>query len=342
MGMWTKLLGEELVVPSDVEFRENSVQVYDDVGSNEHKLDIYVPPKAFESFKSSNGYPVIYYIHGGAWHLGDKVKSRQPCEDLAKEGYLCVATTYSLTCASNAQIESVLGLIVIFMTGLAILCTSLAQMMFVFILLLVIVSFLVVLWAFLPRPHVEHPDHILDVAKNFQWTLEHVAEYGGDPTRICVMGHSAGGHLASLLSTNFTYLESVGVSSTAIKGCISVSGVYSDKRLKETKVGHQLLTNAFGYRLHYYDAFPIYNITEKTPPFLLINAGMDISLKRHTLDFHYALRQAGVFVDTIYFEDKSHWNIMEKWHSENRPIMDKVKSFLTELYEYRNNEIKSI
>src|SRR5207248_10075337 len=39
-------------------------------------------------------------------------------------------------------------------------------------------------------PNVEMGELIRDVAKAFRWTADHVADYGGDPKRIFVMGHS--------------------------------------------------------------------------------------------------------------------------------------------------------
>src|SRR5262249_20728636 len=48
-------------------------------------------------------------------------------------------------------------------------------------------------------PAVRHPEHIKDVARAFAWTYENVGQHGGNPKRIIVAGHSAGGHLAALL-----------------------------------------------------------------------------------------------------------------------------------------------
>ena len=42
------------------------------------------------------------------------------------------------------------------------------------------------------------PDHIVDVKSAICWVKDNIASYGGDPTRIVIMGVSAGGHLASL------------------------------------------------------------------------------------------------------------------------------------------------
>jgi acetyl esterase/lipase len=230
--------------------------------------------------------------------------------------------------------EMVFGVVIVLMLTLALMSVSVAQMMLVFLLLVIVISFFLVLWMFVPREVVQHPDHILDVAHAFRWTVDHIHEYGGDPNRIYVMGHSAGGHLAALLSTNFHYLDATGVKPDRVRGCIAVSGVYSDQRMKASPLGEQLLINAFGLRDHYYDAFPIYNVTDNTPPFLLLNAGVDLSLKRHTFDLHYVLRAAGVYVETEYFEDKSHWNIMDDWDQKHNPVRQKILAFLKSTEEY--------
>ena len=56
-------------------------------------------------------------------------------------------------------------------------------------------------------PKVQHPAHIQDVAKAFAWTCANIGKYGGDADQIFCMGHSAGGHLVSLLATDESYLK---------------------------------------------------------------------------------------------------------------------------------------
>lgn len=321
-----------------MDFKNTSVRVFDNVPLEDGtQVDVYVPP--VNKTQPPNGYPVIFYVHGGAWHVGSKANSQKPCQILAEQGYVAVAASYSLSCVSNPQMEAILGIVVLVLLALALTSRTMTQMMLVFVLMVIVVMFFVVLWMFLPREHVQHPDHIMDVARAFKWTHDNISKFGGNPDGIFTMGHSAGGHLASLLSTNFHYLEDLGVNPRAIKGCISVSGVYSDKRMQQTRLGRQLLMNAFGHREHYYDAFPIYSITKDTPPFLLLNAGMDISLKRHTLDFHYALSQQGVFVETQYFQDRSHWNIMHGWEKSNRAVLEKITEFIQEVQDYEHDRI---
>src|SRR5205085_8307946 len=54
-------------------------------------------------------------------------------------------------------------------------------------------------------PGVKHPEHIKDLARAFAWTRRHIAEYGGRADQLFLMGHSAGGHLVSLLATDEQY-----------------------------------------------------------------------------------------------------------------------------------------
>jgi acetyl esterase/lipase len=73
-------------------------------------------------------------------------------------------------------------------------------------------------------PAVEMGDIIRDVAKALAWTHNHISQYGGDPKRIFVMGHSAGAQLAALICIDDRYLKAEKVSLDVIKGCVPVDG----------------------------------------------------------------------------------------------------------------------
>ena len=63
-----------------------------------------------------------------------------------------------------------------------------------------------------------------DVAKAIRWTRDHIREYGGDPSAIVVMGHSAGAQLAALVCIDDRYLKAEGMPLSAIKACVPVDG----------------------------------------------------------------------------------------------------------------------
>ncbi len=67
-----------------------------------------------------------------------------------------------------------------------------------------------------------------DTRTAVRWVREHVAEYGGDPGRLAIMGHSAGGHLA--LYAAIPAAGETGSPVQAVVGCAAVSDLVSDTR----------------------------------------------------------------------------------------------------------------
>ncbi len=73
-------------------------------------------------------------------------------------------------------------------------------------------------------PNVDMATIVRDVAKSIHWVNDHIAEYGGDPKRLFIMGHSAGAQLAALICTDDGYLKAEGLSLAITKGCVPVDG----------------------------------------------------------------------------------------------------------------------
>ncbi len=73
-------------------------------------------------------------------------------------------------------------------------------------------------------PGVDMATIVRDIARSIRWVHDHIAEYGGDPKRLLVMGHSAGAQLAALICTDDRYLKAEGLSLSIIKGCVPVDG----------------------------------------------------------------------------------------------------------------------
>jgi acetyl esterase/lipase len=73
-------------------------------------------------------------------------------------------------------------------------------------------------------PDVKMAGFMADAAEAVQWAVAHAAEYGADPSRLFLMGHSAGAHIAALLALDTSYLRATGGPVPAIAGVISLSG----------------------------------------------------------------------------------------------------------------------
>ncbi|WP_297083764.1 FAD-binding protein, partial [uncultured Demequina sp.] len=65
-----------------------------------------------------------------------------------------------------------------------------------------------------------------DAAQAVAWARTSVADYGGDPDGLRLMGHSAGAHIAALLAADARYLRAAGMDTTALSGVAGLSGPY--------------------------------------------------------------------------------------------------------------------
>jgi acetyl esterase/lipase len=75
-------------------------------------------------------------------------------------------------------------------------------------------------------PQVHFPALMADPADAVAWVRAHAHEFGGDPDRIFLMGHSAGAYMAAMLALNDAYLRKAGVPPRAIAGLVGLSGPY--------------------------------------------------------------------------------------------------------------------
>jgi len=73
-------------------------------------------------------------------------------------------------------------------------------------------------------PGVDMGTIVRDIAKSIRWVHDHIAEHGGDPNRLYIMGHSAGAQLAALICTDDRYLKAEGLTLAITKGCVPVDG----------------------------------------------------------------------------------------------------------------------
>lgn len=72
-------------------------------------------------------------------------------------------------------------------------------------------------------PEVMHPTHVQDAAAAVAWVVENISDYGGNPDRMVVSGHSAGAYLAVLLGLDAGYLAAHSVDFEAIRSVVAIS-----------------------------------------------------------------------------------------------------------------------
>jgi len=83
-------------------------------------------------------------------------------------------------------------------------------------------------------PAVTIPDIALQMVQALAWVYRHIGVHGGDPQRITVVGHSAGGHLAAMLLSCLWQQVDPDLPSDLIKDAMSISGLYDLQPLCHT------------------------------------------------------------------------------------------------------------
>ena len=149
------------------------------------------------------------------------------------------------------------------------------------------------------------PTGLHDCANALDWLAGHAEEYGVDPARIFVGGHSAGGHYAAMLAV--TEQTEAGLPcASRIRGCAPVSGVYEFGEDSGMAVRPRFLGPPEAAAEH--AASPIQHVRAGLPPFLLTWGENDFPhLKRQAQDMLAKLKAEDVPVETLELPGCNHF-----------------------------------
>ena len=122
----------------------------------------------------------------------------------------------------------------------------------------------------MPKCRIE--DCIDDAAAAVSWTIRNIEAYGGDPDKIFVAGHSAGGYLTEMIGLDKSWLGAYGVDANSLAGLFPFSGqaiTHFALREREGMSPLQPLIDRFA---------PLYHVRPDAPPIILITGDRENEL----------------------------------------------------------------
>ena len=182
-----------------------------------------------------------------------------------------------------------------------------------------------------------------DVATALGWVHKNIATYGGDPARLLVMGHSAGGQLAALMCTDEKYAKAQGFSLTAIKGCVPVDADTFDIpaiiEVAETRARvHHLPLPTNGHRQKFgndpekhrdFSAVTHVAANKGIPPFLILHITGNADTSAQARRMAAVLQEAGISAKVVG-RDTTHEGLNDGIGAPDDPVTKEVFAFVAE------------
>jgi acetyl esterase/lipase len=171
-----------------------------------------------------------------------------------------------------------------------------------------------------------------DCARSVDWVYKNISKYGGDPEKITLGGHSAGGHLAALITLNSTF----------------------DKLQLKNSISKTVLIDAFGLNMHSYFneynndyarslfkvftkdpeqwklASPVYSVNSdvKTPFLVLTGSRTYPTIIKSSKEFCDKLKENGARTDCQVIDGKKHIGMISQLIFRKNKVYDILLDFM--------------
>ncbi|MEG3179911.1 alpha/beta hydrolase [Sphingomonas sp. LT1P40] len=176
-------------------------------------------------------------------------------------------------------------------------------------------------------PDVRFPAFLQDGAAAVKWTRDHVREFGGDPERIALAGHSAGAYTVAMLALDKRWLEAEGVDPAIVRAGVGLSGPY-DFYPFDTKRSIDAMAGVADPMA----TQPIRFARGDAPPLLLVTSTDDTVVRpKNAINLERLLRQAGAPVELKNYDGLSHEEVvmaLSKPFRGKAPVLADSLSFL--------------
>lgn len=191
-------------------------------------------------------------------------------------------------------------------------------------------------------PSADYRDMGLASAQAVKWVKSNINKYGGNPDRIFVSGHSSGGHLAALISTDNTYFKALAMNNP-IRGAIllDAAGLDLPSFIRVDRDHCQTNLNTFSSdTMTWLDASPLYHVHPGAPPMLVYAGERTYPIIREGNDEYVAaLQAAGVDVTYHVLKHKKHVPVITQFFWPYNPCYRQITSFMKTQSQRDNTSI---
>ncbi|MBX7541601.1 alpha/beta hydrolase [Qipengyuania sphaerica] len=188
-------------------------------------------------------------------------------------------------------------------------------------------GYVVVLGGYRMNGPGRYPAMLEDTAATIAWVRANIAEYGGDPDRIVLSGHSAGAYNAMQVALDTRWLEEAGVPVSSIRGVVGLSGPYDFYPFDTDRSRAAFESVGAGP-----ESQPVNHARADAPPVLLVHGEEDVTVRiRNSRALEKALGEKGARAQTLYLAGKDHnaplLALTNPWRRDPQ-VFDRVMQFL--------------
>ncbi len=173
-------------------------------------------------------------------------------------------------------------------------------------------------------PQVDWREFVQDGAMAYQWVVNNIKKYGGNPERVFVMGHSAGAHIAAMAAVDESLLEK------SIKrpcGLIGLAGPYDFLPIRDEDI-IRIYSTASDLK----NTQPISFVNKGDPAMLLLHGSDDEAVKpKNSINMAAKVKQVGGVADLRMYKDTDHIDILISLSSTFRsytPALNDTAEFI--------------
>ena len=173
-------------------------------------------------------------------------------------------------------------------------------------------------------PKVKVKEIIEDAAAAVAWAFKNIKKYGGDPDKIMVSGHSAGGYLTSMVGLDKSYLMAHGIDANRIAVLVPFSGhmiTHFTVRKERDISGNRPIIDAMA---------PLYHVRADAPRLVLITGGREVEMLGRYEENAYMMRMMrvnGHKKTSLYeFDGLGHGEMVKPGHNILLKYIRKIKA----------------